>query len=281
MLRPTDTDADGIGYYRDDVDGKYYYVNPHEQTIERSWYDHPEDDYPQNQRTNQRSGGSSYQNSGHSYGQIMEDGFQKMGSDITNTFHETNRRIGSGILETICFGLLAAFGITYTNEIIKDPGNTANAISKGLRNVLCVVGILAIIAVLCIVTFGYAMFAVDEPSLIGKILLTVFIFCGCYGVLGLIRVMMDKTFFIHFKKRYRVPSDVKPLTMRTYALIEFGSIVVLYEPIKKVIRNIAFERNPNMLFYEEGIKSFAECVGIAALAGILICLVVTFVRKHL
>ena len=272
--------------YKVEDTGNGYWLGSDRKIYNQYGYESDEPYWLKKERLKKEAREARPQSSGPS---IFEEGMQKMGSDITDTFHETNRQFGRGILATIIIGLLAAFGITYSNEMKKDPGNAANATSKGIRNVLCVIGILAIIAVLCIVTFGYAMIVGDEPSQVGKILLTVFTLCGYYGIFGLIRMMMNKTFFIHFKKMYHASSDAKPLPKWAYILIEFGSIVVLYKPIYNVIENIVFEKNPDLIFakswlpdqyYEVGIKIFAGSVGLAALAGILICLIVRFVRKH-
>ena len=234
MLRPTSTDSHGTGYYMDDSTGEYYYGNPQNGYMERSQYDHPERDNPQDY------GGYDPQDYG---GYAPQD---------------------SG---------------PYSSEMKKDPGNVSNALSKGVRNAFCVLGIIAVIVLMCIVAFFTAALTADEPEKVSKVGLSIFSVCCYYSIFGLIRVMLNKTFFIRFKKR----DDVKPINILIYLVIVLGSVAAFWRPIYNSMEDkvIKYSEDLKLMgfhlfghFYEVIPSVFTKSIGFAALAGIGICLIV-------
>ena len=220
---------------------------------------------------------------GPTVGDIIEQGFDNMGHEIENTLHNNSGSFVKGVATAAITGAVVAGAVTAASELKKNPYDTSNAAKKGLRNALCVLGILAIIAVVLVVSFVFFMLSSAE-SPVGMIIVSVINILGLCVIIGLIRVMMNKTFFPSLKRDSGTYIYTKRLPIWSYILIEIGSIIVLGQYIQKAIEDYVTTRDPDLAFaknwnaeqyYETGLKIFISSIGIAAVLGIIICIIVS------
>ncbi|MCR5735701.1 MAG: hypothetical protein K6G22_13930 [Lachnospiraceae bacterium] len=238
----------------------------------------------------QKYAGGGYQDPSQSYGQIFEDGLQDMGRGIADSVHETNRQFARGFAGLTGIAALIAFFSTYRSETRKNPYDTAGATSKALRNTLCVLGIIAVIALLCIATFVVVFVLGEAAGNVGAAVLILLNLIGCITIFGLIRVMLNKTFFLRLRRNDGERAYVEPLPKIVYILTGIVTAALVNKPVYKAIENRIMENDPSLLdiktwqagryFEEIGIKISAASLGISILAGILACLIVGWIHKR-
>lgn len=211
------------------------------------------------------------------------------GYDLDNdeTLCEAGGDLLKGVAGVAIAGAAIAGAVTIAAEMSKNPNDPAGAVSKGVKNAFCILGMVGIIVVLCIATLIYAIFSTDETVEIGAVVLMLSILAGFCCIIGLIRVMFGKSFFISFKGQGRTYVDTTPLPKWVYAVIEAGSIVVLYKPVYDVIERQILKRNPDLdyarswmpsQYYAVSLKISAGSIGLAAIIGVVICLGVLLFR---
>lgn len=111
---------------------------------------------------------------------------------------------GPSIGETLAKGAgigAAVVGVATVASAYSKTGDVNKALSKGIRNALCFLGIVGILAAVLVGTMVFILSITKAPSLFAKVIIYALLLAAGVTVFGLIRVMMDKTFFIKVQRR--------------------------------------------------------------------------------
>lgn len=199
--------------------------------------------------------------------------------DISNSVENSISDGVSGIFSSILFFLASIVGFTavgtFVSECKGDSFNLDKALKKTGRNVGCIIGIIfSVIAILVI----DVIFAVLDAGRIGTVICIILDLCLFYIFIGLIRVMMNKTFFIPIKKHLksvRMPKVKKG----TYVIVEIISIIVFIKPILFFLDEtvagwiaVPLENLSNAELLTGIVILLLGSALLAALPGLIICL---------
>ena len=154
----------------------------------------------------------------------------------------------------------------------------AFAAKRAGRNIACIAGMLVIeLALLLMVLLT------GQAGGIERIVVDAILLAGQYSVFGLIRVMHNKTFLIHVK--FNDPA-ASPFPIWVYVVIEAVSIILLTNPILEGINEAVSGMYDDLIVLTNdqvmllGIGMLAASVFLAIASGLLICIVVKFLKRH-
>lgn len=198
---------------------------------------------------------------------------------VAEEFRSSGRKVAKGLLG-VFIAILAVVGIgTFSSEYAKDSQNAAFAAKKAGRNIACIVGMLVIELVLLLIVF-----LTGQASGIGRIVVDVILLAGHYSVFGLIRVMCNRSFLIHVKIN---DPAARPFPVWVYIIIEVVSVILLTNPILERINEAVSSMYDDLTVLTNaqviwlGVGMLAASVLLAIVSGLLICMVVKFLKKHI